>query len=228
MESVPYSREVTVKKAAVLLSGCGNMDGSEIHESVAAIIALDRAGWELIYTAPDITQGKTVDYTTGRPVNARNVLQEAGRIARGKIVPLKPELADAVDAVVIPGGLGAVTTLCDFAEKGSNCTALPVVLEFLQRANRNGKCIAAMCIAPVLVARCIPGVSVTVGTDKKTADMLREMGCSHVECSASEAHADKGMKVVSTPAYMTAKGPEEVFRGAVEMVKKLDSLVSPS
>ncbi len=37
-----------MKKAAVLLSGCGNMDGSEIHEAVSAIIALDEAGWEIL------------------------------------------------------------------------------------------------------------------------------------------------------------------------------------
>lgn len=217
-----------MKKAAVLLSGCGNMDGSEIHESVAAIIALDQAGWELIYTAPDVLQMKTVNFRTGNPIPHRNALQEAGRIARGRIVPLKPELADSVDAVVIPGGSGAVTTLCDFAEKGSNCTPLPVVLEFLQRAHRKGKPIAAMCIAPVLVARCIPGVSVTIGDHGETAALIREMGCIHVECSATEAFTDNSGKIVSTPAYMTARGPEEVFRGAVEMVKKLDSLVSPS
>ena len=217
-----------MKKAAVLLSGCGNMDGSEIHESVAALIALDQAGWELVYTAPDVPQARTLNFTTGKPVPDRNALQEACRIARGKIVPLKPELADRVNAVVIPGGSGAVTTLCDFSEKGSSCTALPVVHEFLQRAHRNGKPIAAMCIAPVLVARCIPGISVTIGTNGKTAALIREMGCTHVECSATRAFSDSEMKIVSTPAYMSAKGPEEVFRGAVEMVKKLDVLVSPS
>lgn len=217
-----------MKKAAVLLSGCGNMDGSEIHESVAALIALDEAGWELVFTAPDVPQGKTVDYCTGKPGQTRNALQEAGRIARGKIQSLKSELADHVDAVVIPGGLGAITTLCDFAENGSNCTAHPDVLELLIRANRKGKPVAAMCIAPVLVARCLPGAKVTIGNDRKTAALIREMGCSHVDCSSSEAVSDVGMKIVTTPGYMTASGPGEVYRGAVEMVKKLDILVSPS
>ena len=31
-------------RVAVILSGCGVMDGSEIHESVLTLLALDRAG----------------------------------------------------------------------------------------------------------------------------------------------------------------------------------------
>lgn len=213
-----------MKIAAVLLSGCGNMDGSEIHESVAALIALDQAGWEVVFTAPDVPQTLTRNYLTGKPAEARNALEEAGRIARGKILPLKAELADQVQAVVIPGGLGAVTTLCDFAERGSMCSAHPAVLEFLKRAHLAGKPIGAMCIAPVLVARCIPGAAVTIGSDPGTAGKIVEMGCRHVECSASQAVADPDMKVVTTPAYMTATGPGEVYMGAMEMVSKLDSL----
>ena len=217
-----------MKKAAVLLSGCGNMDGTEIHEAVSAIIALDEAGWEMLFTAPDITQKKTVSYITGKPVEPRNSLEEAARIARGRIVPLTPELADEVDAVVIPGGLGAALTLCDFALKGADCSALKVVEEFLKRAVKGGKPIGAMCIAPALVARCIPGASVTVGTRGETATLIEKMGCLHVQCPPAKAVTDKVMGIVTTPAYMTAAGPGEVFRGAVEMVRELDSLISPS
>jgi enhancing lycopene biosynthesis protein 2 len=85
-----------------------------------------------------------------------------------------------------------------------------------------------MCIAPVLIARCIPGAAVTIGTDRDTAFLIEEMGGRHIECPASEAVADPDLRIVTTPAYMTAAGPEEVYRGAVEMVRKLDSLVSPS
>jgi len=215
-----------MKRVAVLLSGCGNMDGSEIHESVSALIALDSSGWDIVYTAPDIPQKRTVLYTDGKRSESRNSLQEAARIARGRIRPLTPELADEVDAVVIPGGLGAAMTLCDFAEKGSGCTADPGVAKFIERAHGAGKPIAAMCIAPVLVARCIPGATVTTGTDPKTAKLIEEMGCHHVECSTEEAVTDTEFRIVTTPAYMKAKGPAQVYRGAVRMVEELDKLVS--
>jgi len=34
------------KKVCVLLSGCGVFDGAEIHESVATLLALSKAGAE--------------------------------------------------------------------------------------------------------------------------------------------------------------------------------------
>lgn len=215
-----------MKKAAVLLSGCGNMDGSEIHESVSVITALDLAGWEIVYTAPDIQQAKTLSYISGTAISHRNALEEAARIARGRIEPLDHRIVDIVDAIVIPGGLGAALTLCDFALKGAGCSAHPEVLELLQEAYRHGKPIAAMCIAPALVARCISGATVTIGTDRETALKIRGMGGFHTECGTEEALVDHRNKIITTPAYMTAKGPGEVFRGALKLVEELDRMIS--
>ncbi len=215
-----------MKKAAVLLSGCGNMDGSEIHETVSAVTALDLSGWKIVYTAPDVQQTKAVSYITGSPISSRNALEEAARIARGNIEPLDPAIIDRVHAVVIPGGLGAALTLCDFAEKGAECSAHPGVLEFLQKAHREGKPIAAMCIAPALVARCIPGATVTIGTDRITASKIEKMGCRHKECRTEDALVDNLNRIITTPAYMTAAGPGEVFKGALKMVEELNRMVS--
>lgn len=213
-----------MKRALVLLSGCGNMDGSEIHESVAALIALDQLGWEVVFTAPATSQSKTVDYVTKTEIEPRNALKEAARIARGRIFPLDDTLLDDADALVIPGGLGAATTLCSFAAEGSSCKALPEVRSLLETARERGIPIAAMCIAPALVARCLPGTRLTIGHDPSTAALIEEMGCTHVTCAATEAFIDAESGVITTPAYMSAKGPAEVFRGASEMVRILDSI----
>ena len=42
-----------MKKVAVILSGCGVFDGSEIHESVLVLLALDRANAQVVCAAPD-------------------------------------------------------------------------------------------------------------------------------------------------------------------------------
>ena len=73
-----------MKKIGVCLSGCGVNDGSEIHESVITVLTLDRAGAEILYTAPDMEQTKVVNHLTGNKMNeSRNVLVESARIARG-------------------------------------------------------------------------------------------------------------------------------------------------
>ena len=213
-----------MKRALVLLSGCGNMDGSEIHESVSAIIALSTAGWEIIFTAPEVEQRKTVSYLSGKDIPSRNALEESARIARGNIEPLSLKLLDEADALVIPGGFGAALTLCDFGIRGSDCQAIPEVSELLGEAHRRRIPIAAMCIAPALVARCIPGVSVTLGNSTEVAAKINGMGCTHIECPPEAVHVDNANRIVSTPAYMTAKQPSEVFRGAQRMVEELDRL----
>ncbi len=212
----------------MLLSGCGNMDGSEIHESVAALIAIDQKGWDVVFTAPDITQQRTVSYLNGDEFPSRNALQESARIARGKIEKLNEMLLDEVDAIVIPGGLGAALTLCDFAVRGTSCKVLPEVDLFLKSAHDRGIPIGAMCIAPALVAKCIPGATVTVGNDPATAGKIRDMGCEHVDCPAGNAHTDMKNRIVTTPAYMTATGPAQVLEGAINMVNALEKLISPS
>jgi enhancing lycopene biosynthesis protein 2 len=103
-------------KIGVCLSGCGVNDGAEIHESVITALTLDRAGAEIIYTAPDVAQTKVVNHITGDEMNeTRNVLVESARIARGDITDLAQLTSDDMDALLFPGGFGAALNLCDFA-----------------------------------------------------------------------------------------------------------------
>jgi len=213
-------------RIAILLSGCGNMDGSEIHESVAAAIAIDQKGWNIVYTAPDVPQKRTVSYMSGKNIAPRNALEESARIARGTVAKLSEELLDSIDAIVIPGGMGAALTLCDFALREESCQVHPEVEAFIKSAHRRGIPIGAMCIAPALVARCIPGVAVTIGTDHGTAEKIRKMGCEHFDCSPEESYTDMKNRVVSTPAYMIAEGPAQVLKGAESMVDALEKLIS--
>ena len=43
-----------MKRIAVVLSGCGVFDGSEVHESVLTLLALDRAGVRVQCLAPNM------------------------------------------------------------------------------------------------------------------------------------------------------------------------------
>ena len=113
----------TPARVGVVLSGCGFKDGAEIHESVLALLALDRAGCEIRCFAPDVDQAVVVDHATGdRTSETRNVLTEAARIARGEIRDLNEARAADLDALVLPGGFGAAMNLCDFATKGAEGT----------------------------------------------------------------------------------------------------------
>ncbi len=213
------------RKAAFVLSGSGVKDGTEIHEAVSALIALDRAGYEIVFTAPDIEQTAAVDHYAEKPENeTRNALVESARIARGNIKPLADLSSDEYDAVVFPGGFGAALTLCSFAQDGAECSVNPGVRKLIDEALEAGKPIAAMCIAPVILARVIPGARLTIGTHPETAAAINSMGAVHVNCPVNDSVVDRERKIVTTPAYMLASGPAEVFEGAVSMVEKLGEL----
>ena len=75
-----------MKKVAVILSGCGYLDGSEIRESVLTLLALDTANIEYQIFAPDEPLFHVIDHVSGEInlTERRNVLQEAARIAEVK------------------------------------------------------------------------------------------------------------------------------------------------
>src|SRR6058998_875320 len=139
------------KKIGVVLSGCGVMDGSEIHESVLTLLAIDRAGGEAVCMAPNIKQHHVINHLTGEESKgeARNVLTESARIARGKVRDVAGVKASEVDALIFPGGYGAAKNLCDYAFKGPGCSVYPDVAQLANDVHAAGKPIGVVCVAPV-------------------------------------------------------------------------------
>lgn len=222
---------------ALVLSGCGRADGSEIHESVSILIHLSRLGIQAKMYAPDAPQTDVMNHATGKPGPAgqtRNMMVEAARIARGAISPLSKLEPNDSDALLFSGGLGAAKNLCSFAapgEKGGpNCEVLPDVERVIRAFHAAKKPIGLCCIAPVLAARVLgtrkggPGVKVTIGTDPATAEAIQTMGATHVPKSVTEAFTDERQRVVTTPAYMYDATIAEVFEGIGQMVEGVQKL----
>lgn len=192
-------------KVAVVLSGCGFLDGAEIHESVLFLLALDRLGVEVICAAPDVAQMHVVNHLTGAPTDERrNVLVESARIARGSIRDLATLHAKDVDAVVLPGGFGAAKNLCTFALGEDDWEIEPQTARFLREMRAAGKPIGAACIAPALIAHLFGAdrVRVTIGNDAGTSSRLAAKGARHVDRAVDEICVDDDLKIVTTPAYM--------------------------
>ena len=209
---------------AVVLSGCGRADGSEIHEAVSALLAIDEAGCTCHCYAPNIEQAAVINnLTSEKTEERRNVLVESARIARGNIKPLSELNMADYDCVVFPGGLGAITNWCDFAVAGVNCTVESSVERVLEQAYKLHKVIGAMCIAPVTISKVLGkyGIIVTIGNDKTVADVITKTGATHQNTKTEEACVDEEHKIVTTPAYMTAKSVKEVYAGAKAMVNAM-------
>lgn len=211
-----------MKKIGVVLSGCGFRDGSEIHEAVCALLAIDQAGAEAVCMAPDIELNEMNHYSMELTGAKRKVLMESARIARGKITDMSTVKASDLDALVFPGGFGAALNLCDFGQNGAAAAVNPEVARLTKEIHAAKKPIGAICIAPALIAAIlgnVAGPTLTIGTDPGTAAEIEKTGAKHQDCPATGFVVDQANRIVSTPAYMLAGRISEVYEGIGKCIK---------
>ena len=216
-----------MKKVAVILSGCGVFDGSEIHEAVLTLLAIEQNGAQYQCFAPDVEQLHVVNHLSGEVAagQTRNVLIESARIARGEIKAITELAVDDFDALILPGGFGAAKNLSDFAVNGDQAQVQNDVLVACQAFASAGKAAGYICIAPAMLPLVYgTGVKGTIGSDEGTAQAINTMGGQHVNCRVTEFIVDEHHKVVSTPAYMLAGSISEAATGINKLVKKVISL----
>ncbi|WP_104205028.1 isoprenoid biosynthesis glyoxalase ElbB [Billgrantia saliphila] len=216
------------KQVAVILSGCGVQDGSEIYETTLTLLRLDQLGISYRCFAPDIAQHHVIDHRSGETVEgeSRNVLMESARLARGDISALDELEAEEFDAVILPGGFGAAKNLSNFAEAGSDMEPLESLVEALAPFHEARKPIGLMCIAPALVPKLLgPGIAVTIGHDPSVSGAISSMGGLHRSCGVEEIVVDFENRVVTTPAYMLATRISEAATGIFKLVDRIDELM---
>lgn len=205
-------------------------DGSEIQEAVSCLIHLDSSNAIVEVFAPDMKLYHVVDHTTGKDVKVheRNVLVEAGRIARGSVKKLSTLKVKDFDALIAPGGFGVAKNLSNFNEKGAEMKVHKEVERVIVEFHKLKKPMGFCCIAPILPAKVLPGCEITVGRssgDKwpygDTVAALIQMNANVVEVNHDEIHVDLENKIVSAPAYMYDSTPFAVHKNIATMIHKV-------
>ncbi|GAB4221894.1 MAG: isoprenoid biosynthesis glyoxalase ElbB [Francisella sp.] len=217
-------------KVAVVLSGCGYLDGSEIHESVLTILALEKHGVEWQGVALNKEQKHVINHlnqSVDTKASARNILEESARIVRGNVIDIADADSDDYDAVIFPGGFGVAKNIMDFAFVGDDSYQMEEeVLTFARNFYLADKPAGYICIAPLIIPLVYPeGTKATVGTDKNTSDILEKKGATAILMEANDICVDENYKVVSTPAYMCAKNILEASQGIEKLVEKIVSYI---
>ena len=215
-----------MKKFAVLLSGCGVFDGAEIHEATLSLLAISRQGASYEIFAPDINQHHVINHITGEEMDeTRNVLVESARIARGKIKDLKEFNPSSFDGLLLPGGFGAAKNLSTWAFKGANATVLPEVEKAITGMVALRKPVGALCISPVILAKVLGKVHLTIGDDEGTIDAVESLGSIHVQTTHGEVVVDPDFNLVTTPCYMLDATISQVAEGANNVVDAMIKLM---
>ncbi len=213
-----------MKNIAIILSGCGVYDGSEIHEAVLTLLAIEQAGAKYRCFAPNINQHHVINHVSGEVMQdeQRNVLVESARIARGDVEDLSEFYIDEFDALIVPGGFGAAKNLSDFAINGEDISINEQVLSVCQAFAKANKPAGYMCIAPVMIPLIYgEGAQGTIGQDIAIAASLTNIGLAHKACAVDDIVVDEARQLVSTPAYMLATSLVEAASGINKLVAKV-------
>lgn len=220
---------------AVVLSGCGVYDGTEITEAVGLLIALSQAGFGYRCYAPVREQYHVVDHFKGAPADgARNILTESARIARGAIQPLSAFKAAEHCALAFPGGFGAAKNLTTFIDQGDKAQLYADVNSAVTDAMARKLPLLALCAAPLVLGIAardagLSGVRLTFGDCEGPAmnAALAAWGQTHVVTPLEQACVDSKHRMISAPAYMYGDAkPAEVFASIQAAVKALDEMLA--
>jgi enhancing lycopene biosynthesis protein 2 len=224
-----------MKKIAVILSGCGNRDGSELQESLSLLLSIDRREWQYQCFAPEgffevvphIDVEETEEEGTMLDMEQRDIFVESARIARGNLLPLEQYRPADYDALALPGGMGAARNLSTFAFDGPRMEVIDSVQDAILETYRAEKPVLAMCIAPMVVAKVLGRyeVELTLGPDNNQASgIAKGFGCKIRVCGPTDVCVDTEHKVLTTPAYMAATHISEIFDGAENLVAALEEM----
>ncbi|WCR54150.1 MAG: Glyoxalase ElbB [Wolbachia endosymbiont of Ctenocephalides orientis wCori] len=213
-------------KAAVVLSGCGHLDGTEISEAVLSLLVLNQQGAEVKCFAPDINITQVINHKTKEITKEkRNALVEAARIARGEIYDLKEAKAEDFDMLIVPGGYGVAKNLSDLVEGKNTVTVVPDFERLVSEFFDTKKPIGAICISPAIIVSILSKkidkeeskVKVTIGDDKE--QLIEKLGGEHIKCDTGLSIEDEKNNVFSCSAYMrSGENLDSVYQGIKHMI----------
>lgn len=222
------------KRFAIILAGCGHLDGAEITEASALNIALSKAGFDITFYAPNREQLDTVDHLTGNNITPnRNILAEAARIARGDIFPIESLDIDQFDGIAMAGGFGVIKNFTNFLEKREHATLVEDIGLKLKEAIVKKVPIIAICAAPMALAIAlkeleITDATITFGYEENAGNFLPALQAwevDHIETDIDEAYCDENYRLITSGAYMKGDSTAyEIFLGAEACVAAFDLL----
>lgn len=200
-------------RIGVLLGGCGHYDGTDVHEAVLVLQALEAAGEKPVLLAPRLAQVRTVDHLSGDETagEARDVLRESARLARGSIRALPDHPPELLEALIIPGGYGPVVNFSTgFAQPGQKRALVPEVAAYIRHFLEDGKPIGCVSLGEIPV-RTLLGQDIDMSPPPPDPRSLT---------------IDGARRIVHTPGFSVFTRLRDVREGIEAMVDEVLRLIA--
>jgi enhancing lycopene biosynthesis protein 2 len=215
----------------VILTGCGFLDGTDVHEATLTLLALERCQIQPIFlsTSDTFSAKQHLNINNAQDVMSntpRSRWEESARISRGPMHLIRSNLSDnqLLDGLIIPGGYG----LKPMGEHASQWptyqhTILSLMRYYYHAARPIGLACAACFWVPHITQK---PTRMTIGAASDHQRMMETAGMTVVPCTASGAVVDYHQKIVTTPAYLQATSVQEVCDGMHQLVIAMQHLQS--
>lgn len=221
-------------KFALILSGCGFLDGSDVREVMLLSYLLGKRSMGAVFFAPDSEQKEVVDHLTGDvSQEKRNTLRESARICWGEIKDIKELSGKDVEGLILPGGYGVIKNLSQSLGNSENqyLKTNKEVQRIIREIYRRKKPIGVCGLASLLVASSLRDIldtplMMTIGKEPELIRQIEQMGALHVISKGTEAVMDSEHKVVSTPAGLLKLKPIEIATSVENLINGVLELTS--
>lgn len=218
-----------MKKVAIILSGSGSNDGSEIREALFSMLSLAQQGFKYECFAPNVNQSYVYNHYKNEISKGeeRNILVESARLARGRVKDLSLLNPEDFEGLVLPGGYGVGMNLSNFLfVKSENFTIEPTFEKIILAFHQAKKPICFLCASNVIAAKLIPQIQITLGNEGEISKIISEKFNAKVtHVSENIPILDEKNKTVSIPCYLVNVSIVQLYEGINEGIKKFTSML---
>ena len=200
------------RRIGILLTGCGPYDGTDPHEAVLAMLAVQEAGDEAVPLALDEPLFHVVDHLTAQESDsaARNAMTEAARLVRGKLYRVEELSPKLLEGLIIPGGQGPAKNLLTGFGTTQQRQLVPAVANFINSAHASGAVFGAISLAEFVLSDAL-------------GPWPEGKGCFDLEPTG--VLVDRPLRRVLTPGYTLCTTLPELLQGVRRLVAEMKALI---
>lgn len=216
-----------MKSVGLILSGIGYEDGTSVWDVAYALRAMERFSLKPVPLVPRESVEKKIPGSRRKRAPIRDFIAEAKLMVRGEVYYLDEYDHRKLDAVLIPGGRGAIKVLTSIQVDGTEALALPELRDCVASVYARKKILAGFGYGGVVIAfllRTVANPILTIGDDVEMIELVKKLGGDVIKVQPHEVIWDEENRILTTPGtnpklslYKASLGIERLLEELAQM-----------
>ena len=216
-----------MKSVGILIAGIGFEDGTSVWDVAYVLREMERRSIRPVPLVPRESVEKKIPGSRRKKAPIRDFAAEAKLMVRGDVFFMDEYEHRQLDAVLVPGGKGAVKVLSSIMVDGSEALVLPEVREIIAGAYARKKPLIGLGYGSALIAFVLRSVAkpiVTVGDDMEMAELLKKIGGDALKVQPHEVIYDEENNIFTTPGTSPR---QSLYRASLGIERLIEEIAEP-